>query len=192
MVKKKTIHRKKLSKRTLSKISKDLLPYLMDKSAMVPSKTGSIEKSNKMDLVSKVELPAKPALYPENLNPFRAALSEIKLNEDENMKLNEFLNRVFMAEDIEGLDEIVNQVLDSGIRINAPNKEGYSFSNITIFMLCEDKFKGDKQENIIRKLAINGADFDKSFIQHSNKTVKICNKVEKEAPLQKGQFVMLR
>lgn len=120
MVKKKTIHRKKLSKRTLSKISKDLLPYLMDKSAMVPSKTGSIEKSNKMDLVSKVELPAKPALYPENLNPFRAALSEIKLNEDENMTLNEFLNRVFMAEDIEGLDEDIREKANPSRRIWIP------------------------------------------------------------------------
>ncbi|APR98602.1 hypothetical protein [Wolbachia endosymbiont of Folsomia candida] len=184
MIKKKTTHRKKLSKRILSKIViKDLLPYLTDKPAMAPSKTGSIEKANaptKIDLDSKVELPAKPFLYHENLNPFRPTLSEIRLNEDENMKLNEFLNRVFVAEDIEGLDKIVNQALDSGIRINAHNEDEYSFSNITIFMLCKDKFKGDKQENIIRKLAINGADFDKSFIQGSRKTIEICNKVQKE------------
>ena len=171
MIKKKTIHRKRLPKWLLSKINKDLLPYL------VPSKTSSIEKTNaptKMDLVSKT---AKPALYPEELNPFRVALNEIKLNEDENMKLNEFLEKVAVAKDIEELNKIVNQALDSGIRINAPNEKGYSFSNITIFKLCEDKFKGDKQENIIRKLAINGADFDESFIKDNK---KIIDKVQKE------------
>lgn len=165
MIKKKTTHCKKLSKRTLSKISKSLLPYLVDKPFMAPSKTGSIEKTNaptKIDLNSK---PAKPSLYPENLNPFRAALSEIRLNEDENMKLNEFLNRVFVAEDIEGLDKIVNQALESGIRINAPNEESYSFANIAIFKLCKNKFTEDEQANIIKKLALSGADFDKSTEQ---------------------------
>ncbi|WP_341808263.1 hypothetical protein [Wolbachia endosymbiont (group E) of Neria commutata] len=83
--------------------------------------------------------------------------------------------------------------MDSGIRINAHNEDGYSFSNITIFMLCKDKFKGDKQENIIRKLAINGADFYKSFIQHSKKTIEICNKVQKEIePLVHERLKMLR
>ncbi|APR97880.1 hypothetical protein [Wolbachia endosymbiont of Folsomia candida] len=192
MVKKKTIHRKKLSKklskRLLSEIvSKDLLPYLTDKSAMASSKTGSIEKANastKIDLDSKVELPAKPSLYPENLNPFQAALSEIRLNEDENIKLNEFLERVIAAKDIEELDKIVNQALDLGIRINAHNEDGYSFSNIAIFKLCEDKFTEDKQANIIKKLALSGAYFDKSYIQGNKNTIEICNKVEKEVEPQ--------
>lgn len=186
MVKKKAISRKGLSKRLLSKIvGKGLLPYLVSKSTTAASKTSSIEKTNKIDLASKVDnLPTKPALYPESLNPFRAALSEIRLDEDENIKLNRFLERVILAKNIEELNEIVHQVLDSGIRINAPNAEGYSFSNVAIFKLSNNKFAEDEQANIIEKLALSGADFDKHFMQNSEKTIEICNTVQKKVEPQ--------
>ncbi len=115
--------------------------------------------------------------YPEELNPFRSALCRIRLNEYENMKLNEFLEKAIAAKNIDELNKVVDKALNLGIRINARNEDGFSFANITMFKMYRDEFKGNKQEDIIRKLALNGADFN---VQVDKKTTEIYQKVQKE------------
>ncbi len=95
------------------------------------------------------------SIYPDELDPFQPALS--KLSEYEILKLNEFLKRVVSAKNINELSKIVNEALDFGIRINAPNKNGFSFSQVVVLKIQHGKFKGD---NLIKKLALCGADFN--------------------------------
>jgi len=112
--------------------------------------------------------------YPEELNPFQSALCKIRLSEYENMKLNEFLEKAIAAKNIDELSKVVDEALNLGIRINAPNEDGFGFANVTIFKMCRDEFKKNKQEDIIRKLALHGADFNVQVDK------KITEKVQKE------------
>ncbi|MDD9336719.1 MAG: hypothetical protein PV345_05455 [Wolbachia sp.] len=115
--------------------------------------------------------------YPEELNPFQPALSKIRINEYENRKLSEFLEKAILAQKIDELNKIIDYALYSGVRINACGEDGFSFSDIIIFKIFNYEFKQNERENIIKKLALNGADFDE---QSDKKIVEICNKVKKE------------
>ncbi|WP_410542328.1 hypothetical protein [Wolbachia endosymbiont of Tetranychus urticae] len=97
------------------------------------------------------------SIYPTELDPFQPALSKIKLSEYEILKLNEFLKRIVSAKNINELNKTVNEALDFGIRINAPNKNGFSFSQVVVLKMQHSKFKGD---DLIKKLALYGADFN--------------------------------
>ncbi|APR99042.1 hypothetical protein [Wolbachia endosymbiont of Folsomia candida] len=119
--------------------------------------------------------------YPGALNPFQSALSKIRLNEHENLKLSAFLEKAIMAKTIDELGKVVDETLESGIRINAPNEDGFSFSHVSVLKILDSKFIGSKQESIIRKLALNGADFDEL---DDEKTIEICNKIKMEVEPQ--------
>ncbi|WP_374699420.1 hypothetical protein [Wolbachia endosymbiont (group A) of Limnophora tigrina] len=161
----KKIKSKKLSRETLKAIK------LVAKEGLLPNFIKAAPIANKK--ISK-----SPALaYPEELNPFQSALCKIRLNEYEDMKLSEFLEKAIAAKNINELSKVVDEVLNLGIRINAANKDGFSFANVTMFKMYSDKFKGNKQEDIIRKLALNGADFN---VQVDKKITEIHQKVQKE------------
>ncbi len=97
------------------------------------------------------------SIYPNELDPFQPALNKIKLSEYEILKLNEFLKRVVSAKNINELSKIVNEALESGIRINALNKNGFSFSQVVVLKIQHSQFKGN---DLIKKLALHGADFN--------------------------------
>ncbi|WP_264336884.1 hypothetical protein [Wolbachia endosymbiont (group B) of Chorthippus brunneus] len=158
----KKIKSKKLSSKMLKAVER------IAKEGLLPNFIKAAPTANKK--ISKL-----PVLsYPEELNPFRSALSKIRLSEYENMKLNEFLEKAIAAKNINELSKVVDEALDLGIRINAANKNGFSFANVTMFKMYRDEFKENKQEDIIRKLALHGADFN---VQVDN---KITEKVQKE------------
>ncbi len=71
-----------------------------------------------------------------------------------------YLEKAIAAENLDKLSKIVDEALDLGIRVNARNEDGFSFTNVTMFKMYRDEFKENKQEDIIRKLALNGADFN--------------------------------
>ncbi|MBV0900084.1 MAG: hypothetical protein KTV77_05145 [Wolbachia endosymbiont of Fragariocoptes setiger] len=119
-------------------------------------------------------VPAVAKEYPCDLNPFCSSFS--KLEEDENLKLNEFLEKVILANNINELNKIVDMALNSGIRINSLSDEGFSFTDVTIFKILKNEFKKNEQESIIKKLAVSGANFED---QSDKKIVEICNKVQK-------------
>lgn len=117
---------------------------------------------------------ATASQYPHDLNPFYSSFS--KLEEDENLKLNEFLEKVILAKNINELNKIINDALNSGIRINSPSDEGFTFTDVMIFKIFNNTFKKNEQESIIKKLALNGANFED---QSDKKIVEMCNKVQK-------------
>lgn len=149
---------------------KGLLDYFNHK-----PKKAKVEKFSE----NKVELPA--ITYPARLNPFKSASSKMKLEGGENVQLNEFLQKAVSAQNIDELSKIVNEALKSGIRINAYNKNGLSFSNIVIFKMYRDGFSGNKQKNVIRKLALSGAEFD---AQVNSEMMEICNAIQSEVKPQ--------
>lgn len=128
-------------------------------------------------------VPTKKQLldYPENLNPFQTALSKIRLKEYENLKLSEFLEKVVLAKNVDELNRIVEEALDFGIRVNARNEDGFSFSQVTVHKIYHSKFIGKKQENIIKKLALKGANFDE---QSDKEIIEVCHKIQKEVEPQ--------
>lgn len=158
----KKIKSKKLSSKMLKAVER------IAKEGLLPNFIKAASTTNKK--ISKL-----PVLtYPEELNPFRSALSKIRLSEYENMKLNEFLEKAIAAENLDKLSKIVDEALDLGIRVNARNEDGFSFTNVTMFKMYRDEFKENKQEDIIRKLALHGADFNVQVDK------KIAEKVQKE------------
>lgn len=161
----KKIKSKKLSSKMLKAVER------IAKEGLLPNFIKAAPTANKK--ISKLLVLS----YPEELNPFRSALSKIRLSEYENMKLNEFLEKAIAAKNINELSKVVDEALDLGIRINAANKNGFSFANVTMFKMYRDGLKGNKQEDIIRKLALNGADFN---VQVDNKITEIYQKVQKE------------
>ncbi|WP_246485286.1 hypothetical protein [Wolbachia endosymbiont of Erebia cassioides] len=158
----KKINGKKLSSKMLKAVER------IAKEGLLPNFIKAAPTANKK--ISKLPI----LTYPEELNPFRSALCKIRLSEYENMKLNELLEKAIAAENIDKLSKIVDEVLDLGIRINAANEDGFSFANATMFKMYRDEFKGNKQEDIIRKLALNGADFNVQVDKN------ITEKVQKE------------
>ncbi|BFD47077.1 MAG: hypothetical protein DMENIID0003_01510 [Wolbachia endosymbiont of Sergentomyia squamirostris] len=161
----KKINGKKLSSKMLKAVER------IAKEGLLPNFIKAVPTANKK--ISKL-----PVLeYPEELNPFRSALCKIRLNEYENMKLNEFLEKTIAARNVNELSKVIDEALDLGIRINACNKDGFSLANVTMFKMYRDEFKGNKQEDIIRKLALNGADFN---VQVDKKITEIHKKVQKE------------
>ncbi|NEV49533.1 hypothetical protein EUZ93_03410 [Wolbachia pipientis] len=158
----KKINSKKLSSKMLKAVER------IAKEGLLPNFIKAAPTANKK--ISKLPILA----YPEELNPFQSALCKIRLSEYENMKPNEFLEKAIAAKNINELSKVVDEALDLGIRINAANKNGFSFANVTMFKMHCDEFKGNKQEDIIRKLALNGADFNVQVDK------KITEKVQKE------------
>lgn len=128
---------------------------------------------------NQAELPA--VTYSAKLNPFKSASSKVKLDESENAQLNEFLKKAVSAPNIDELSIVVDTALESGIRINAYNENGLSFSNIVISKMYRDGFSGNEQKNIIRKLALSGAEFD---AQVNPEMMEICNKIQNEVKPQ--------
>lgn len=161
----KKINGKKLSSKMLKAVER------IAKEGLLPNFIKAAPTANKK--ISKL-----PVLtYPEELNPFQSALCRIRLSEYENMKLNEFLEKAIAAKNINELSKVIDEALDLGIRINAANEDGFGFANVTMFKMYRDEFKGNKQEDIIRKLALNGADFN---VQVDKKITEIHQKVQKE------------
>ncbi|WP_265015325.1 hypothetical protein [Wolbachia endosymbiont (group B) of Camptogramma bilineatum] len=106
----KKIKSKKLSSKMLKAVER------IAKEGLLPNFIKAAPTANKK--ISKL-----PVLsYPEELNPFRSALSKIRLSEYENMKLNEFLEKAIAAKNINELSKVVDEALDLGIRINAAIK----------------------------------------------------------------------
>jgi hypothetical protein len=141
------------------------------------------------DNLVRNELPSnkQPLNYPAELNPFQSALRKIRLNEYENKKLNEFLEKAISTKSIEELSKTVDKALESGVRINARNEDGFSFSHVAVLKMHYSKFTGNRREDIIRKLELNGADFDE--LDNFNglddkKIIEICNKVKKKVEPQ--------
>ncbi|WP_341815161.1 hypothetical protein [Wolbachia endosymbiont (group B) of Aricia artaxerxes] len=158
----KKINSKRLSSKMLKAVER------IAKEGLLPNLIKAAPTANKK--ISKL-----PVLtYPEKLNPFRSALCRTRLSEYENMKLNEFLEKAIAAKNINELSKVIDEALDLGIRINAANEDGFSFANVTMFKIYRDEFKGNKQEDIIRKLALNGAEFNVQVDK------KITEKVQKE------------
>ncbi|UPA55397.1 hypothetical protein MWH06_01815 [Wolbachia pipientis] len=119
----KKINSKKLSSKMLKAVER------IAKEGLLPNFIKAAPTANKK--ISKL-----PVLtYPEELNPFQSALCKIRLSEYENMKLNEFLEKAIAAKNINELSKVVDEALDLGIRINAANKNGFSFANVTIDLL---------------------------------------------------------
>ncbi|MFT4327367.1 MAG: hypothetical protein AB3P07_01865 [Wolbachia pipientis] len=161
----KKIKSKKLSSKMLKAVER------IAKEGLLPNFIKAAPTANKK--ISKL-----PVLtYPEELNPFQSALCKIRLSEYENVKLNEFLEKAIAAENLDKLSKIVDEALDLGIRVNTRNEDGFSFANVTMFKMYRDEFKGNKQEDIIRRLSLNGADFN---VQVDNKITEIYQKVQKE------------
>ncbi len=158
----KKIKSKKLSSKMLKAVER------IAKEGLLPNFIKVAPTANKR--ISKLPILS----YPEELNPFRSALCKIRLSEYENMKLNEFLEKAIAAKNINELSKVVDEALDLGIRINAANEDGFSFANVTMFKMHRDEFKVNKQEDIIRKLALNGAEFNVQVDK------KITKKVQKE------------
>lgn len=128
------------------------------KSAVFTDKLKDIAKGLSDNLVLTSN--KQPLNYPAELNPFQSALCKIRLNEYENKKLSEFLEKAVVAKTIDELSMVVDKALDSGIRVNACGEDNVSFSRIVVLKMCDSKFTEKKPENIIRKLALNGANFD--------------------------------
>lgn len=149
------------------------------KSAVFTDKLKDIAKGLSDNLVLTSN--KQPLNYPAELNPFQSALCKIRLNEYENKKLSEFLEKAVVAKTIDELSMVVDKALDSGIRINACGEDNVSFSRIVVLKMCDSKFTEKKPKNIIRKLALNGANFDELG---DKKTIEICNKIEKEVEQQ--------
>ncbi len=84
------------------------------------------------------------------------------------------MEKTIAARNVNELSKVIDEALDLGIRINACNKDGFSLANVTMFKMYRDEFKGNKQEDIIRKLALHGADFNVQVDK------KIAEKVQKE------------
>ncbi|WP_353270999.1 hypothetical protein [Wolbachia endosymbiont (group A) of Hedychridium roseum] len=161
----KKINGKKLSSKMLKAVER------IAKEGLLPNFIKAAPTANKK--ISKL-----PVLtYPEELNPFRSALCKIRLSEYENVKLNEFLEKAIAAENLDKLSKIVDEALDLGIRVNARNEDGFSFTNVTMFKMYRDEFKENKQEDIIRKLALHGADFN---VQVDKKIAEMYQKVQKK------------
>ena len=137
--------------------------------------------------VNYSKLPLFPCFFYFSLLYFLMAkfcsqsLGRIKLSECENLKLGEFLEKVILAKNVDELNRIVEEALDFGIRLNARNEDGFSFSQVTIHKIYHSKFVGKKQENIIKKLALKGANFDEQSDKEMN---EICNKVQKSVEQQ--------
>ncbi|WCR54439.1 MAG: hypothetical protein PG981_001461 [Wolbachia endosymbiont of Ctenocephalides orientis wCori] len=132
-----------------------------------------------VNLVGTLKTSKKILDYPAELNPFRSALSQIRLSEYENLKLSEFLEKAISAKSVDELSKIIDEALDSGIRINAHNEDGFSFSHVVVLKMLYSKFTENKQKNIIKKLALNGADFDELGDE-----IEICDKIKEEAEPQ--------
>lgn len=146
------------------------------KSAVFADKLKDIAKGLSADFSKTSDKP----FYPEAFNPFRSALSQIRLSEHENLRLSAFLEKAITAKTIDELSKIIDEALDSGIRINARNEDGFSFSCVAVLKMLYSKFTGSKQqESIITKLALNGADFDEL-----DDEIEICNKIKKEVEPQ--------
>ncbi|WP_264707125.1 hypothetical protein [Wolbachia endosymbiont (group A) of Acrocera orbiculus] len=162
----------------MKKINGKKLPSKMLKAVERIAKEGLLPNFIKAAPTANKKISKLPVLtYPEELNPFRSALCRTRLSEYENMKLNEFLEKAIAAKNINELSKVIDEALDLGIRINAANEDGFGFANVTMFKMYRDEFKGNKQEDIIRKLALNGADFN---VQVDKKITEIHQKVQKE------------
>lgn len=162
----------------MKKINGKKLPSKMLKAVERIAKEGLLPNFIKAAPTANKKISKLPVLtYPEELNPFRSALCKIRLSEYENVKLNEFLEKAIAAENLDKLSKIVDEALDLGIRVNARNEDGFSFANVTMFKMYRDEFKENKQEDIIRKLALHGADFN---VQVDKKIAEMYQKVQKE------------
>ncbi|WP_395462880.1 hypothetical protein [Wolbachia endosymbiont of Cantharis cryptica] len=125
------------------------------------------------------------ANYQINLNnPFLPASRKVKLGENESIKLNQCLNAMDKAKNVGEVNNIVDQALDSGIRINAYNKEQKSFAESVISNKNFKQSTEDVQEYIMHKLMIRGAFFKYPLLQSDKKINEIHEKLHKEVKPQ--------
>lgn len=167
------------------------------KSAVFTDTLKDIAKGLSDNLVrNELPLNKRPLAYPAALNPFQSALSKIKPSEYENRKLSEFLEKAISTKSIDELSRVVDEALESGIRINAHNEDGFSFSYVAVLKMHYSKFTENRREDIIRKLALSRADFDELDNFHKlddKKIIEICSKVQKEVePLVHNRLKQLR
>ncbi|MBD0391977.1 hypothetical protein IC220_06025 [Wolbachia endosymbiont of Pentalonia nigronervosa] len=155
------------------------------KSAVFTDTLKDIGKSLSTNLVRTSKTKKQLLVYPAELNPFSSALSQIRLNEHENSTLSAFLEKAIVAKTIDELSKVIDEVLDSGIRINAHNEDGFSFSNVAVLKMHYSQFTESKQEDIIKKLALNGANFDEAGDNLGDENIiEICRKVQREVEPQ--------
>lgn len=94
----------------MKKIKSKRLSSKMLKAIKLIAKEGLLPNLIKAAPVTNKKVSKPPALdYPKELNPFQSALCRIKLNEYENMKLNEFLEKAIAAKNINELSTVVDE-----------------------------------------------------------------------------------